>query len=551
MPEYTIKLDVDSTELGRKLSATVKQAFTQAIGGSQGSMGIIMGSGSMKSPILRELVKSNKDLLDLTKVKILKQLEKMDERQKQGFLGKYGPGLVKIAGFSIGMAGLMQFRKMLIDSSPMLQAMMRIMNTSFNLILRPFGDFLGFFLMPFVMGMLQFAIPWYKEFSTKYGAFYTAGQKFFEGNVTESWDLIANAFTESLANILGVKQPGNNPITGAPPPLLAPLMDYLGQQINNWFQENFFNKESTQTNNLLPTAMACPTKQLNLTDSIGILDVVETEVKTAQEKEREIAIIEQLKLDQTNLALEHVEGAVCAFENIDEIIQMVKDGPITQMQRETLDMLRYIRNMKITGRNMSDTMVGTAQAFRAAQSTIYALLNRLAGQTKLSSSNPSVAAQAAQGALGLQPTPISGDYNNARATLTGAYFYNKKFGAGAYQKTAPHLFGGSGSSVGADVLNEWRNFSNAQIQGLRDQGVIKFARGGILREPVFGVGASGQTYQFGEKGPETITPEGTGGGTTVLTFNVYGMGDVHEFESKVKPMVMRWLKESKSNRGIL
>jgi hypothetical protein len=39
---------------------------------------------------------------------------------------------------------------------------------------------------------------------------------------------------------------------------------------------------------------------------------------------------------------------------------------------------------------------------------------------------------------------------------------------------------------------------------------IAMANGGVIREPVIGVGASGRTYSFGERGAETVTP-GVGG----------------------------------------
>jgi hypothetical protein len=39
---------------------------------------------------------------------------------------------------------------------------------------------------------------------------------------------------------------------------------------------------------------------------------------------------------------------------------------------------------------------------------------------------------------------------------------------------------------------------------------IAMANGGVIREPVVGVGASGRTYSFGERGPETVTPGGGG-----------------------------------------
>jgi hypothetical protein len=42
---------------------------------------------------------------------------------------------------------------------------------------------------------------------------------------------------------------------------------------------------------------------------------------------------------------------------------------------------------------------------------------------------------------------------------------------------------------------------------------LAMARGGWIREPVFGIGRSGTTYSFGERGPERVTPAGAGGPT--------------------------------------
>jgi len=559
LPEYTIKLDIDSTELGRKLKASLKQALTQAIGGSQGSMGLIMGSGSMKSPILRNLIKEQTGLLEVQQIKLIRAIEKADERQKQGFLGKFGPGLVKLAGFSIGMAGLMQFRKMLIDSSPMLQAMLKIMNTSFMLVLRPFGDFLGFFLMPMVMGMLQFAIPFYRMMSKEYPAFIEAGQKFWSGDLSGSWEAIANAL-ERLGGAGTVGGATFGGIVGGPAGGLLGLL--FGADFVEWWDAQM--KKIPYEFGGAQTAYACPGSTISREEQIKNAEKAMEDIypwlKTGgagagttgfQQLEREIAMADQLKLEQTNLSLEHIEDATCGFDNIQEIINAIAEGTMPEIDRQTLEMLRHIRNAKISGRNMSDTMLDTANAFRATYDTVLSILARLARVRKISGGNLTPQAKAAQAAIDVEPAiVIQGNYENARATLSGAYSYNIKRGEFAYQGINPHLFGTAGMAASTGVLNIWRKFSNVQIQGLRDQGAIKFAKGGILREPVFGVGASGQTYQFAERGPETISPTG-GEGTTILTFNVYGMGDVHEFESKVKPMVMRWLKESKSNRGIL
>jgi hypothetical protein len=56
---------------------------------------------------------------------------------------------------------------------------------------------------------------------------------------------------------------------------------------------------------------------------------------------------------------------------------------------------------------------------------------------------------------------------------------------------------------------------------------LGMANGGVINEPIWGVGKSGRRYMFGERGPETVTPGvGVLGGGISLTFNVAGdVGD--------------------------
>jgi TP901 family phage tail tape measure protein len=67
------------------------------------------------------------------------------------------------------------------------------------------------------------------------------------------------------------------------------------------------------------------------------------------------------------------------------------------------------------------------------------------------------------------------------------------------------------------------SFNNTLMQQHRNHVHVAMANGGVIREPVFGVGASGATYEFGEGGrPETVTPgiaqpmASAGGGRTVV-----------------------------------
>jgi len=551
MPEYTIKLDVDATELARKIQSATSSGGIMRLG--------MVGGGAAGG----------------AQIQIIKALQKQTEQYKQGIVGRFGPSLVKLAGFSIGLAGMMQFRKMLIDSSPMLQGMLKIMNTSFQLVLRPLGDFIGFFMLPLAIGMLHFAVPFYQTFATKYGAFYAAGEAFFKGDLGTGWCLAATAFTDALSEFLGVR-PTEGPTTsatieGISPPLFGPLQNKIGQDIWDWMLKNFFGKESTIQ--FPGSAYACTgiggtNYQVNLQDSVGILGGTTTEHKTAEEIARENAITEQLKLDQTNLSLDYLECAALAFKNIQEIVEAIAAGPMSDSDKAALDMLRYVRNMKLSGKQSAEAMIETAIIFDTTATRVSQILAQYAGLTTRSGHNVS-------GLGGTNPFPVGGgggggsggssviaapkfvSYKDAIGTLQGAWAYSKALfdkgqGQFGYQNLNPHLFGGIGNVATWDVLKEWSQFGESGIQDLRDRGIIKFARGGILREPVFGVGASGQSYQFGERGPEQITPVGgTKGGGGNLYISVSGIRDVTEFESKLRPMVMRWLKEAKANRGIL
>ena len=80
----------------------------------------------------------------------------------------------------------------------------------------------------------------------------------------------------------------------------------------------------------------------------------------------------------------------------------------------------------------------------------------------------------------------------------------------------------------------------------------KMANGGIINEPIFGIGRSGQKYQFGESGKEFVTPERKAGGTTFndININVGNISRDADFD-KLKPLIQRWILESNSRRGMI
>jgi len=76
--------------------------------------------------------------------------------------------IMKLGAIAVGVTGVLalvqKIVSMTVDASPMLQAMLKLFNFSVMLILRPIGDFFGFFLRPLIIYFLRsVALPFYRE----------------------------------------------------------------------------------------------------------------------------------------------------------------------------------------------------------------------------------------------------------------------------------------------------------------------------------------------------------------------------------------------------
>jgi hypothetical protein len=71
------------------------------------------------------------------------------------------------------------------------------------------------------------------------------------------------------------------------------------------------------------------------------------------------------------------------------------------------------------------------------------------------------------------------------------------------------------------------SFNNSLMEAHRNHIHIAMANGGMIREPVYGVGASGATYSFAERGPERVLSAGQtaagGGGSVTLVLQNHGV----------------------------
>jgi hypothetical protein len=89
------------------------------------------------------------------------------------------------------------------------------------------------------------------------------------------------------------------------------------------------------------------------------------------------------------------------------------------------------------------------------------------------------------------------------------------------------------------------SFSEGLMNAHRNHIHIAMANGGVIGEPVIGVGASGKSYSFGERGPETVTPGVGGGGVTIVINN-----SVIASKRQAEDLLVEAYKSAKAGRRI-
>lgn len=118
----------------------------------------------------KEQFKTSKIGLALTGSKVGQFVEGMQEKvsgNKHMQTVSKGLGMVGGLGAGIGMAGIVALGKAIIDSSPILQVMLKLMSTAVMFILRPIGDFFGILLRPLAVAMLKHSVKWYRDLFPK------------------------------------------------------------------------------------------------------------------------------------------------------------------------------------------------------------------------------------------------------------------------------------------------------------------------------------------------------------------------------------------------
>jgi hypothetical protein len=127
---YTLKIDIDDSKI-----RDIEKRLMNIVGGG--------GSGKQGGGIGGQMTQASGG----SQNKMLKNI---------GKLAMIATGVLAV------VAILRKLSSMMIQSSPMLQQMLKLLNFGILLILRPIGDFFGFFLRPIIMYFLRnIALPWF------------------------------------------------------------------------------------------------------------------------------------------------------------------------------------------------------------------------------------------------------------------------------------------------------------------------------------------------------------------------------------------------------
>ncbi len=545
MAEYTMKIELDSSSLA-KFEQIVKRMEKITVGG--GSAGGGSGFSSTKMSLGKGTADQRKEMQ--------KMFDKLQKFQKDNRLGKFGPGMVKIAGFAIGMAGIVQFRKMLIDSSPMLQAMLTIMNTAITLFLRPIGDMIGFFLKPFVILMLKYGIEFYKKFLEISPKFTDLADKLISGDFLGAlidYDKLRNSI---VAAIFGQgNQDGNEPSS-----LTQQKEIEFAADIKAW--EDAIKVAQAKWDlfwNLhWPNALASMQKWLNdvpvwwdenitqpFYNNLGAIGAWFGALPAWFNKE----FVQPFLMAWGQLNVFFMVTLPQLFRDIGKHLENFADWIWNSFFKPIIDWLKDKFGFILGGGDSTGSGGGFGNDPRR-QSTYDReqrldetadLFDEIEENSQTSSDAVKQSTTAWEELQRFTTFGVDAGTNAVSTIVNGIGDWGQKV-----QQALASL--GGGGSVGPVQQISPYSYNPGQCGG---------QHGMLITEPISGVGQkSGRRYQFGESGSERVTPAtssgyGGGGENISVTFNVYGVSDAMDMEGKIKPMFMRWLKESTSMRGIV
>jgi len=574
-------------------------------------------TGKIQSNMLSRLEKISPKLAKFTYGK-----EGDDGTRKGGALGKAAGG-IGAAGGLIGLAGgaaggLLGGAIMKgLESSPMFQAISKIMSTAFNLILRPIGDFFSAVFKPISIVLMKWGAvnlrKWAESMNNGQNELMNAADTLGKG--------IIAFFDDPMATLGAAFQQLAEYMKAAIAPLFA--QTYEAQQVFSQFVNTKYNEIDTRLNEELKTIGG------SLATGAGVLSGINDTAKRVEEKMTvtdEVAeymknVIAPNMSEEKKAGYAAFAGTAWAKSDIgqatglfDEEGELLKEElgilgeNVIESNEQFIDQTqtvsdKFTKNTKKleqesrsqqqfltkASNNAQYSAIALEEGFKEIQRRLKALIRAQikarTTETKEGKADRDLVRTAqlmSQGAKTLdyerqlEKIKSGGRFMQATAGAFGVgvedfqmmeSLVRRYVGEDATKRdwnNAKKLtkelskLKGMGSK-GVDFLtfsNKMKNdigYEGLTLEqaGAKYYGLASFANGGVISEPVFGIGRSGRSYLLGENGAEKVSPmSGSSNDSVVVNINIAKMSSDVDL-NQIKPIVERALLETHARRGII
>ena len=532
----------------------------------------------------------------LSQSKTVSTFEKLDKVFDKAFGGDSkwnqmfgGKGKMVAAGAGLGAVGAgIGLTSKIIDSSPLMQQMLKLLNFGVMLILRPIGDFFGMLMRPILILLLRkFIIPFYQ---TVYPWFLNAANSL--NNSTKAIEDIGDAIVTSVED-------SGKFITAKLDPIIKP--DVTTGSLKTATVEGFRVKSLEEIfkpfiKKIIPTAAAA-TPTIKPSKAEELMKKYNTKPPVYKAKLQDLAKIDNPK----NLPVPAKKMRTPWLDNQAMVRAPPSPAPVIKASTKAVNIA--LKSIKAVDAVMS---LPAKAALKLGQATLKILDKSIGVVNSVMLSAPEKALNAAKNASSPATKPITGAATKAAqkiAATTAAKVASKAIPivgqvllgidalGSTLQAISPETYTGintgvraGGASLGIpdwltegalDFVGFGEQSTAQQLYGLGEMGVNALtggggrssnnngrrgrAIGGMINEEVRGFGKSGQRYIFGEGGSEMVTPmskmgrRSGGSDSSGVTINVTVNGSIYSDKDMLnfQRTIMRAIETSSTRKAKL
>ena len=407
--------------------------------------------------------------------------DKLDAMMEKSFGGDSkwnkmfgGQGKMAAAGIGAGAVGAgIGLGKMIIDSSPAFQSLLKLLNFGIMLILRPIGDFFALLFRPILIMLLRkFIIPFYQYVYPWFMKNLQLGES-ITGSLDEVASVVQSTGTTAVATS-GTSLTDN--LLKGSASLVPPAQKGLGAPPP---KGKFAKAGNTFTDAAITTV-----KKINQLSSLpfkiaekAVTKVLLPAAKTTLTTSKVIATATADMLTG-GAATKVLNSAKNAVDNVTKPLQNI-GGKVLEKAIE--------KGSVIAASKVVTKFIPIAGQVLTAIDASGSLMKEFAPETYEG---------IRQGALG-----IGAMLGDDKGTYTEGFLDFMGYGK---ESTAEQLTGLAGG------VSDWATGHNPRDKKTEGAfgmgGFFGMAEGGMIKEPIKGVGKSGQKYMFGESGMEAVMP---------------------------------------------